>query len=293
MLTPGTRLGPYEILAPLGAGGMGVVYRARDARLDRDVAIKVIADPLAHDAEALRRFEREARSVAALSHPNIVALHDVGEADGVPFAVTELLEGESLRARLARGPLGWRQAAAIARAIADGLAFAHTREIVHRDLKPENVFLTNDGRVKILDFGLARTVRPAAAAADLPTFDGTLAGNMVGTIGYAAPEQVRGQPIGPTADIFSLGCVLYEMVTGRRARDSVDRRIRSPGAARAGTHCGALPREVGQRAVPVGSGFVDCARSVVVGFGRDHASATLTVVARTWAIAGRAAVRDG
>jgi serine/threonine protein kinase/tetratricopeptide (TPR) repeat protein len=218
MLIAGTRLGRYEIVAPLGAGGMGVVYRARDARLDREVAIKVIAPALAHDPDAVRRFEQEARAVAGLSHPNILALHDVGQTDQVAFAVTELLDGESLRARLTRGPLAWRQAAAIVRAIAEGLAFAHARGIVHRDLKPENVFLTSDGRVKILDFGLARTSQTGPLPNhDSPTLGMTLAGAIVGTIGYAAPEQMRGEPIGPTADIFSLGCVLYEMVAGRRA----------------------------------------------------------------------------
>lgn len=224
-LAAGTRLGPYEIVAPLGAGGMGVVYRARDARLERDVAIKVISEELAHDTEAVRRFEREARAVAALSHPNILALHDVGQTAGIPFAVTELLEGESLRARLTRGALAWRQAAGIARAIADGLAFAHARGLVHRDLKPENVFLTTDGRVKILDFGLARPIRAAATTTpDAVTLDVKLdvthAGTIVGTIGYAAPEQLRAEPVGPPADLFSLGCVLYEMVTGRRAFDA-------------------------------------------------------------------------
>ncbi len=218
MLTAGTRLGPYEILAPIGAGGMGVVYRARDARLEREVAVKVIAPALARDPDAVSRFEREARAVAALSHPNILALHDVGQTDGVPFAVTELLDGESLRVRLTRGPLAWRQGAAITRAIAEGLAFAHARGIVHRDLKPENVFLTTDGRVKILDFGLARTIEATPLGSqDSPTVGATVAGAIVGTIGYAAPEQMRGEAIGPAADIFSLGCVLYETIAGRRA----------------------------------------------------------------------------
>jgi serine/threonine protein kinase/tetratricopeptide (TPR) repeat protein len=255
MLSAGTRLGPYEIVAPLGAGGMGVVYRARDSRLHREVAIKVIAENLAQDADAIRRFEQETRAVAALSHPNILALHDIGQAEvaltdrtrpdggasdasaasaasdssgasaaanvrtaAVPFAVTELLDGESLRARLTRTPLTWRQAAAIARAIADGLAFAHGRGIVHRDLKPENVFLTSDGRVKILDFGLAHAMRPlSVAASNLPTVAVTLPGAIVGTIGYASPEQIRGEAAGPASDIFSLGCILYEMVAGRRA----------------------------------------------------------------------------
>lgn len=226
VLSAGTRLGPYEIVAPLGAGGMGVVYRARDSRLHREVAIKVIAENLAQDADAIRRFEQETRAVAALSHPNILSLHDIGQIEvtltdrtaTVPFAVTELLDGESLRARLTRTPLAWRQAAAIARAIADGLAFAHGRGIIHRDLKPENVFLTSDGRVKILDFGLAHAMRPlSASASSMPTVAATTPGAILGTIGYAAPEQIRGDAAGPAADIFSLGCILYEMAAGRRA----------------------------------------------------------------------------
>jgi serine/threonine protein kinase/tetratricopeptide (TPR) repeat protein len=226
ILSAGTRLGPYEIVAPLGAGGMGVVYRARDSRLHREVAIKVIAENLAQDADAIRRFEQETRAVAALSHPNILSLHDIGQIEvtltdrtaAVPFAVTELLDGESLRARLTRTPLAWRQAVAIARAIADGLAFAHGRGIIHRDLKPENVFLTSDGRVKILDFGLAHAMRPlSVTASSMPTVAATTPGAILGTIGYAAPEQIRGDAAGPAADIFSLGCILYEMAAGRRA----------------------------------------------------------------------------
>lgn len=217
MLTAGTRVGPYEILGPLGAGGMGVVYRARDTRLDRDVAIKMITPDLARDGDAVLRFEREARAVAALSHPNILALHDIGSNDGTPYAVTELLEGESLRGRLTRGALPWRDAARVARAMADGLAFAEARGIVHRDLKPENVFLTSDGRVKILDFGLALTTQAGGQAREAMTVNLTMPGMIVGTIGYAAPEQLRGEAITSRADLFSLGCVLYEMLAGRRA----------------------------------------------------------------------------
>src|SRR2546422_6799503 len=158
-LTTGARLGPYEVLAPLGAGGMGEVYRARDSRLDREVAIKVLPEHLADDPAALSRFEREAKAIAAISHPNILAIHDVGREGGVTFAVTELLEGETLRSRLSGSELPWREAVEIGAAVADGLAAAHSRWIVHRDLKPENVFLTSDGRVKILDFGLARRER--------------------------------------------------------------------------------------------------------------------------------------
>jgi serine/threonine protein kinase/tetratricopeptide (TPR) repeat protein len=219
VIPAGTRLGPYEILTPLGAGGMGEVYRARDARLGREVAVKVLPERLAGDPRALSRFEREARAVAALSHPNILAIHDFGEEQGVRYAITELLEGQTLRERLARERLSWRKAAEIGVAIADGLSAAHMRSIVHRDLKPENIFLTTGGHVKILDFGLARadagplehvTAAPTASAA-------TEAGTVLGTLGYMSPEQVSGSPADARSDIFSLGCVLYEMLTGRRA----------------------------------------------------------------------------
>jgi serine/threonine protein kinase/dipeptidyl aminopeptidase/acylaminoacyl peptidase len=218
-LVAGTRLGPYEILSPLGAGGMGEVYKARDTRLDRDVAIKVLPQSLARDPVALARFEREAKAVAALSHPNILAVHDFGSSGETTYAVMELLEGESLRQRLSDGALPTRKAAEIAREIALGLAAAHDKGIVHRDLKPENLFLTREGRVKILDFGLARqlglaesgdTHSPTAAA-------GTEPGTVLGTVGYMAPEQLRGQPADHRSDIFSFGAVLYEMLAGRRA----------------------------------------------------------------------------
>jgi len=214
-LPAGTRLGPYEIVAPLGAGGMGEVYRARDSRLDRDVAIKILPERLAHDPQALARFEREAKAVAALSHPNILAIYDVGRESGITYAVTELLEGETLRSRLGRGGLGWRKAIEIGIAIADGLSTAHSKSIVHRDLKPENIFLTEDGRVKILDFGLSRSTAISATSAEAATV--TEEGVVLGTAGYMSPEQVRGAPADARSDIFSLGCVLYEMVAGRRA----------------------------------------------------------------------------
>jgi serine/threonine-protein kinase len=223
ILTPGTRLGSYEILAPLGAGGMGEVYRARDHRLDRDVAIKVLPEAFASDPEALKRFEREAKAVAALSHPNILAIHDFGDSGGVRFAVMELLEGETLRERLKRAALGWRKAAEIAAAIADALTAAHAKGIVHRDLKPENIFLTSVGLVKILDFGIARvsrqgTVREHSVAADAETeLVHTTPGVVVGTVGYMSPEQLRAEPVDGRSDIFSLGCVLYEMVSGQKA----------------------------------------------------------------------------
>src|SRR4051812_43694751 len=158
-LPPGTRLGPYEILDVIGSGGMGDVYRARDTRLDRDVAVKVLPERFARDQEAKMRFEREAKAVAALTHPNILAIHDYGSEGGAAYSVTELLEGETLRRRIVEGPIPWRKASEIGAAIADGLAAAHAKGIVHRDLKPENIFLTSDGRVKILDFGIAQLVR--------------------------------------------------------------------------------------------------------------------------------------
>lgn len=208
----GARLGPYEILAPLGAGGMGEVYRARDPRLGREVAVKVLAERLARDQQAVARFLREAKAVAALSHPAILAIFDLGANGEAVYAVTELLEGETLHARLGRGPISWKKAAEIGLAIAEGLAAAHSKGIVHRDLKPGNLFLTADGRVKILDFGLARVEEPGAA--DETRTD---EGRVVGTVGYMAPEQVRGLAAGPASDLFSLGCVLYEMLSGRRA----------------------------------------------------------------------------
>jgi serine/threonine protein kinase len=221
-LAAGTFLGPYEILAPLGAGGMGEVYRARDARLGRDVAIKVLPPDVARDADRRARFEREARAVAALSHPNILALHDIGVENDQLFVVTELLVGQSLAERLAEGAVPVRKAVEIAVAIARGLAAAHGKGIAHRDLKPANVFLLADGHVKILDFGLARSMSPDDQGAG-DTYASTNPGTILGTAGYMAPEQVRGQQVDGRADLFALGVVLYEMVTGRQAfaRDSI------------------------------------------------------------------------
>ena len=216
---PGHRLGRYEILSPLGSGGMGEVYRARDTRLDRDVAVKILPESVATDPERLARFDREAKAVAALSHPNILALHDAGTENGVSFAVMELLEGETLRDRLTSGALPPRRVIDIAVQIARGLAAAHARGLVHRDLKPENVFLVADGQVKILDFGLAKAADQAtdtaATATHLPGV--TDPGTVLGTVGYMAPEQIRGQAIDARADLFALGVVLYEMLAGRRA----------------------------------------------------------------------------
>ena len=220
-VAPGTRLGPYEITAKLGEGGMGEVYRARDSKLDREVAIKVLPPHLAADTEALARFEREAKAVAALSHPNILAIFDFGRDGETAYAAMELLDGETLRERLTSGALPVRKALEIASQIAAGLAAAHTRGIVHRDLKPDNLFLTRDGQLKILDFGLARQTELAGSKSQLlaaPTQGpGTEPGAVLGTVGYMSPEQVRGESADQRSDIFALGVVLYEMLTGRRA----------------------------------------------------------------------------
>ena len=220
-LSVGTKLGPYEVLAPVGEGGMGEVYRARDARLNRSVAIKVLPQAIASDPDRMRRFEQEARSIAALNHPNILAIYDVGVQDGTSYLVMEMLEGETLRERLNGGPLPVRKAVEIGTQIAHGLAAAHERGIVHRDLKPENIFLTKDGHVKLLDFGLAKD---QSAAANAVAADGmtavsmrTTPGVVMGTAPYMAPEQVRGEAVDYRADIFSFGAVLYEMLSGKPA----------------------------------------------------------------------------
>src|ERR1700746_364264 len=218
-LTSGTKLGPYEIVSPVGAGGMGEGYRARDTRLGRDVAIKVLPEALPNDAYRLRRFEQEARTIAALNHPNILGIHDIGAHDGAPFLVSEFLEGQTLRDKLVSGPMPVRRAIEYALGIAQGLAAAHEKGIVHRDLKPENVFVTRDGRVKVLDFGLAKLVRPEESHETVVTLTSpaTLPGMVMGTVGYMSPEQVRGEPSDARSDIFSFGSVLYEMLTGKRA----------------------------------------------------------------------------
>ena len=215
----GQKLGPYEILAPLGAGGMGDVYRAKDTRLGRDVALKVLPESFARDPDRLRRFEQEARAVAALNHPNILAIHDIGVQDGAPYLVSELLEGESLRAALDPGALPQRKTIEYGVQIAHGLAAAHEKAIVHRDLKPENIFVTKDGRIKILDFGLAKQSPSPSRRPDDATVTSadTAAGMVMGTAGYMAPEQVRGQAVDPRTDIFAFGAVLYEMLSGVRA----------------------------------------------------------------------------
>src|SRR5437588_6917844 len=202
MLTAGQKLGPYEIVAPLGAGGMGEVYRARDTRLGREVAVKVLPETFADDPDRRTRFEREARAVAALSHPNILAIHDYGTHGAVTYLVMELLEGQTLRSRLAKRALPWREAIEVGGAVADGLAAAHLKGIIHRDVKPENLFLTSDGRVKILDFGLAGvTPLPDARGETGPYVPAaTDPGTVLGTAGYMAPEQVRGQPVAARSD---------------------------------------------------------------------------------------------
>jgi eukaryotic-like serine/threonine-protein kinase len=218
-LAIGARLGPYEIIAPIGAGGMGEVWRAKDPRLGRDVAIKVLPASFSADADRLRRFEQEARAAGILNHPNITAVLDIGEHEGAPYVVQELLEGETLRQALAGG-LSPRKAIDHAIQIAHGLAAAHEKGIVHRDLKPENVFVTKDGRVKILDFGLAKLthLEEGSQATNLPTATaGTEPGMVLGTLGYMSPEQVRGRPADTRSDIFSFGAILYEMLAGQRA----------------------------------------------------------------------------
>jgi Tol biopolymer transport system component/serine/threonine protein kinase len=213
----GTRLGQYEILGPIGGGGMGAVYRARDPRLDRDVAIKVLASSLASDPDALARFEREAISVAKLSHPNILSIFEFAREASTAFVVTELVDGETVRARLEHGPLQPRRAVAYALQIAKGIAAAHGRGIVHRDLKPENVMITRDDQVKILDFGLAKSIELGEPDMTRGPGVATSAGTVLGTFGYMAPEQVRGQAVDLRADMFAFGAVLYEMLAGERA----------------------------------------------------------------------------
>src|SRR6266851_3600374 len=219
-LAAGTLLGPYEILSPLGKGGMGEVYRARDRKLDRDVAVKVLPPSVAADPDTLARFEREAKAVAALSHPNVLAIHDFGTHDGISYAVMELLEGETLRGKLNAGPISQKQAVDYALQVAKGLSAAHEKGVVHRDLKPENLFVTKDGHLKLLDFGLAKKVEAVAPGKETsaPTGSGhTEPGTVMGTVGYMSPEQVRGLPVDHRSDIFSFGAILYEMLTGKRA----------------------------------------------------------------------------
>ncbi|MGA3088308.1 MAG: serine/threonine-protein kinase [Acetobacteraceae bacterium] len=219
-LTSGTKLGPYEIVSLLGAGGMGEVYRARDPRLRREVAVKVLPQALSLDSDRMRRFEQEALSTAALNHPNILAVFDIGTSEGSPYVVSELLEGETLRERLRSGSIPVRKTLDYALQVAHGLAAAHEKGIIHRDLKPENLFVTKDGRVKILDFGLAKLTQAdpgSHTSMATVTHGATEAGAVLGTAGYMSPEQVRGMVLDPRSDIFSFGAILYEMLSGKRA----------------------------------------------------------------------------
>ena len=220
MISSGKRLGPYEIVSPLGAGGMGEVYRARDTRLGRDVAIKVLPARFSADGFRMRRFEQEARAAGMLNHPNILVVHDIGAYEGAPYLVSELLEGETLRVRLRAGMLPLRKAIDSGLQIARGLSAAHEKRIVHRDLKPENLFITKDGRVKILDFGLAKLTQPKFSKADTEAETERLLtepGVVIGTAAYMSPEQVRGEDADHRSDIFAFGAILYEMLAGRRA----------------------------------------------------------------------------
>jgi eukaryotic-like serine/threonine-protein kinase len=221
-LAPGTRLGPYEIGAPLGAGGMGEVYRALDTRLERTVAIKILPVQLSSDPVRKQRFEREAKTVSSLNHPHICVLHDVGSQDGISYLVMECVEGETLAKRLDKGPLPLEQVLKYGMQIADALDKAHRSGVVHRDLKPGNIMLTPSG-AKLLDFGLAKPAAPLATAATLTAATQnspvTEEGTIVGTFHYMSPEQVEGKELDGRSDIFSLGAVLYEMLTGKRAFD--------------------------------------------------------------------------
>ena len=213
----GTKLGPYEIVAPLGAGGMGEVYRARDTRLNRDVAIKILPAAFSDDAQCLDRFEREARILSTLNHPNLLSIYDVGSQDSIHYLVSELLDGEMLRLRIQEGKIPGRKAQDYAVQIAKGLAAAHEKGVVHRDLKPENIFVTADGRIKILDFGLAKQNVPGDSEKTSSRDSLTEQGTVMGTVGYMSPEQVRGNTADSRSDIFSFGAIFYEMLTGTRA----------------------------------------------------------------------------
>src|SRR5262249_30101387 len=227
-LSVGTRLGPYEITGSIGAGGMGEVYRARDTKLDRDVALKVLPDSFVHDPDRLARFQREAKVLASLNHPNIAHIHGLEESNGVQALVMELVEGEDLAQRLTRGAIPIDEALSIAKQIAEALEAAHEQGIIHRDLKPANIKVRADGTVKVLDFGLAKAIEPAGSSPELsqsPTITSpamTHAGMILGTAAYMSPEQARGKAVDKPADIWAFGCVLYEMLSGRRAFEAAE-----------------------------------------------------------------------
>jgi len=226
-LSVGTQLGSHEITALLGRGGMGEVYRARDLKLKREVAIKILPEEFALDADRISRFQREAEVLASLNHPNIAAIYDVADANQTRYLVLELVEGETLADRIARGPIPAEEAFDIARQICEALEAAHEKGIIHRDLKPANVKLTSEGGVKVLDFGLAKAMSGAntgpIALSNSPTMlSGTMAGMIVGTAAYMSPEQARGREADPRSDVFAFGCVLYEMLTGRQAFQGED-----------------------------------------------------------------------
>jgi len=217
-ISPGSRLGPFEILAPLGAGGMGEVYRAKDSRLGREVAVKVLSSEFSSDADRRRRFEQEARAASGLNHPNIVTIHEIGSSGPTVYIAMELVSGGTLRELLHAGALPTKRLLDIGFQIADAVAKAHTAGIVHRDLKPENVMITSDGVVKILDFGLAKLQKPLSEEqSNLETAQQTNAGSVLGTVGYMSPEQASGKAVDFRSDQFSLGSILYEMATGKRA----------------------------------------------------------------------------
>jgi serine/threonine protein kinase len=232
-LAPGARLGPYEIVSLVGSGGMGEVYRARDPRLGREVAIKVLPESFVHDRDRVARLRREAQLLASLNHPHIATIHGLEEADGQQFLVLELVDGESLDKRIARNPLPVDEALAIARQIVEALEAAHEKGIIHRDLKPANIALTSNDRVKVLDFGLAKLGQSDGARSSDPAASPTITsptmmtefGMILGTAAYMSPEQARGKPVDKRTDIWAFGCVLYEMLTGGRAfggKDATD-----------------------------------------------------------------------
>src|SRR5215813_13559298 len=229
-LSVGTRLGPYEITGSIGAGGMGEVYRARDTKLDRDVALKILAESFVHDSDRLARFQREAKVLASLNHPNIAHIHGLEESSGVQALVMELVEGEDLAQRLTRGPLPLDEALPIAKQIVEALEAAHEQGIIHRDLKPANIKLRDDGTVKVLDFGLAKAMEPLTAISPALSASPTITtpaqmtgvGMILGTAAYMSPEQAKGRPADNRSDVWAFGCVLYEMLTGKRAFEGED-----------------------------------------------------------------------